>query len=297
MCIDVSSSLMQLGWPLYWTCDRRRIIRQTGVEVSESTLVINSSSLLSKPFVGPYSGSSPLLLELISYLCFCKYISPNLTIPCTHCRYTYYRFFPETLRSLVGNGSIPPPRWNRALIPIIGRSTLEISSERPSPKPLPNPFKLFTYPDLCILLFSSAIPYCAFYAVTATLSSLFEETFPSLSESIIGVCFLGVGLGGICGTISVGKLLDRQYQYVKRRFEKSIENESEKNVGIDGERTLININDHEDFPIERARMLLQHVWICIFSVTTIGYGWAIQSKVNIAVPLILQFISEFRSLR
>lgn len=91
-------------------------------------------------------------------------------------------------------------------------------------------------------------------------------------------------------------MLDRQYQFVKGQFEKSIGNDSEKNFGVDGETTLININDHEDFPIEKARMLLQHVWICIFSVTTIGYGWAIQSKVNIAVPLILQFISKFWSL-
>ena len=54
------------------------------------------------------------------------------------------RFYPETLRSMVGNGSIPAPKLNRALIPLIGRRGIEIDSSRPPVKPLPNPFKGLT---------------------------------------------------------------------------------------------------------------------------------------------------------
>ena len=76
-------------------------------------------------------------------------------------------------------------------------------------------------------------------------------------------------------------------------FERILNNDAEKAYEDEKiERNLVNINDHEDFPIERARMLLQHLWIGVFSAAAIGYGWVIQSKANIAVPLILQFIRK-----
>lgn len=209
-----------------------------------------------------------------------------------HCLYAHLRFFPETLRSLVGNGSIPPSTWNRAIIPIIGRSSKDTSCERPPPTPVPNPFRLFLEADLRVLLITTAIPYAVFSTIAASLAPLFEDTFPSLSESEIGLCYLGIGTGGIIGTISVGKLLDIQYQFVKRRFEKSIASDSEKTTEADGERTLVNIIDHENFPMEESRLLAQNIWMLSLAIATTGYGWAVQSKTSIAVPLILQFIGE-----
>lgn len=146
--------------------------------------------------------------------------------------------------------------------------------------------------DLRVLLITTAIPYAVFSTTAASLAPLFEDTFPSLSESEIGLCYLGIGTGGIIGTISVGKLLDIQYQFVKRRFEKSIASDSEKTTEADGERTLVNIIDHENFPMEESRLLAQNIWMLSLAIATTGYGWAVQSKTSIAVPLILQFIGE-----
>lgn len=90
----------------------------------------------------------------------------------------------------------------------------------------------------------------------------------------------------------MGKLLDIQYQFVKRRFEKKIASDSEKTTEADSERTLVNIIDYENFPMEESRLLAQNIWMLSLAIATTGYGWAVQSKTSIAVPLILQFIGE-----
>lgn len=209
-----------------------------------------------------------------------------------------HSFLPETLRSQVGNGSIPAPKWNRALIPIIGRSTLDVDSSRPPPRPLPNPFRLFKEPDMVCLLFPTGVLYAAFYAVTATISSLFSENFPWLTETQIGLCFLSVGGAGIIGAVLLGKVLDYQYRVTKRIFDEKRPPISEKGLEHSGKAQKIESSSDEaiDFPIEKARFRLQPYWIIVYSITLIGYGWSIESKTSIAVPLILQFIRKFNGL-
>lgn len=145
------------------------------------------------------------------------------------------------------------------------------------------------------MLLTNGILYSAFYAVSATLSSLFAEIYPFLSEAEIGLCFLGVGLGGVAGTVCSGKLLDYQFKAVKRKYDRSHANTSdpEKHDGS----TVRVFEQDEDFPIEQARLQAQHIWIFTFAIATIGYGWAIQRRVNLAVPIILQFISRCLSHR
>lgn len=214
------------------------------------------------------------------------YLHPLVSIVCLNAKASLIsssRFLPETLRSLVGNGSIPAQRWNRALLPILGRKTLSMSSERPPPKALPNPFRLFLEKDVLLILISQGILFAAFYAVTATLSTLFAVAYPFLSETEIGLCFLGVGIGGMIGTLTVGKLLDYNFNRIKQQ------REPKEKADADGPAS-----DHdEDFPIEKACLQFMHIFVWAFSVAQIGYGWAVQARVNLAVPLILQFVGEF----
>lgn len=193
---------------------------------------------------------------------------------------------------MVGNGSIPAPRWNRALVPIIGRHTRSKSSTRPPPKPVPNPFLLFIQPDLVLILLSLGIVYAAFYAVTATLSSLFTQHYPFLTETEIGLCFLSIGGGGSFGTIFQGKFLDWYFKRTKKRWEE----ENARRIGaneVDGEKQEKSDghDEHGTFPIEKATLNSQVVWICVFAASLIGYGWAIDKNASIAVPLVLQFTS------
>ena len=201
-------------------------------------------------------------------------------------------FFPETLRAQVGNGSIPAPKWNRPLIPIVGRTSVDSNSHRPPPAPVPNPLKLFTAPDLLLNLFGSSIVYSTYYAVTATIATLFDRDYPSLTETDIGLCYLSIGGGGMVGTAVSGKTLDWRYQIVKRKYYRSVgsgANVSEKEKQAD-KRTG---RDDEGFPIEKARLQLQFYFICLFSAFVIAYGWVIQANTSLAAPLVFQFIREY----
>ncbi|KAJ7162208.1 hypothetical protein C8R46DRAFT_1037463 [Mycena filopes] len=57
--------------------------------------------------------------------------------------------------------------------------------------------------------------YAVVYGVTASISSLFHDTYPWLSETKLGLCFLTVGGGMILGSLFCGKLLDWDYQRVR----------------------------------------------------------------------------------
>lgn len=97
---------------------------------------------------------------------------------------------------------------DRALIPNVGRASLDMNSTRPPFRPLPNPFKLFKQKDVIIILVSNGNCVAAYYAITAALSSLFAVNYPFLNETEIGLCFLAPDAGGVAGTVTAGKLLD-----------------------------------------------------------------------------------------
>ncbi|KAF7979401.1 hypothetical protein HWV62_42510 [Athelia sp. TMB] len=198
-------------------------------------------------------------------------------------------FLPETLRALVGDGSYVPSAIYRPLLPIIGRNRpVAENVEKPPKKPFANPLVLFTYPDVMVILVFNGIVYSVFYGVTATISVLFQQAYPYLSESDIGLCFLAIGGGMIMGSAVVGKLLDRDYAAFKARMIKKIK-EGSNETGMRPE----DVTKEENFPIELARLRTMPIYLGIFCAATIGYGWCLQARVSIAVPLVLHICMGF----
>ena len=185
----------------------------------------------------------------------------------------------------MGNGSVRPPVFWRPLIPVVGRS-IEYSDTKPPPKPLRNPFVLFTYLDVLTLLLYNGIIYAVFYGVTATISELFETAYPSLNQTEVGLCYLAIGGGMLIGTITNGKLLDREYQVIKRSIIRKAQRDSEKDFDW---KAFV---EDDKYPIEKARLRSAFIYTAIFIAAVFGYGWSIQARLHLAVPLILQFISE-----
>ncbi|KAG1813270.1 major facilitator superfamily domain-containing protein [Suillus subaureus] len=193
-------------------------------------------------------------------------------------------FLPETLRRLVGDGSVIPSPFYRPLMPLVGKGRVDHDAQKPPKPTLKNPLRLFFYLDVLNLLLFNAILYAVFYAVNTTISTIFAAKYPFLNEIDIGLCFLAIGGGMTIGTVSSGRMLDADFQRTKTRLVKKAEEDPEK-------RTLPeDVTREENFPAERARLRMVPLFTAIFVLTCAGYGWSLQRETNIAVPLILQVI-------
>jgi hypothetical protein len=202
----------------------------------------------------------------------------------------FSRFLPETLRAIVGDGSIPAGWIYTQPISLIGRHrSARISSERPAPKPFKNPLLMFAYPEIFVLLIFNGTLYAVMYGVTASLSVIFEKVYPYLNQTEIGLCFIPMGLGMSVGSLLSGRALDSYYRKIRDDLISQARIDSEKHVDPEA------IEKDPSFPIEKARLQILPWVVFVYTICVIGYGWALQSRVTIAVPLILQFISKFLS--
>ncbi|KZO95265.1 MFS general substrate transporter, partial [Calocera viscosa TUFC12733] len=192
---------------------------------------------------------------------------------------------PETLRTIVGDGSVLPPRLNRPLVPILGRrrkvdpnspaAVPERSTSHHTPLSV---LRLFRNVDLCLVLVSTAIPYSVFYGVITTMSPLFLENYPWLTESDIGLCYLANGGGCLLGSFVVGKMLDWEWQRVKRAAAAKGQLED----GGSGAKGGV--------PVEHARLRTTPYYWGAAASCVLVYGWLTQARVHIAFLLLFQFL-------
>ncbi|KAI9726106.1 MAG: hypothetical protein M1834_009422 [Cirrosporium novae-zelandiae] len=188
-------------------------------------------------------------------------------------------FLPETMRSLVGNGSIKPPsKIYYPIIPLVGRGkvTETAAPTNVGSRPSTNPFILLTYPDIIVTLLFTGVVYAVNYTITATISSSFAKAYPYLSSTDLGLCYLSSGGGMLVGSTVNGKILDREYRTIK--------------TGIAREKGADLEKGDDDFPIEYARLRTMPINLGIFIICAIGWGWCLDKKVSIAGPLVLQIV-------
>lgn len=106
-----------------------------------------------------------------------------------------FLFFPETARSIVGNGSVPAPHGiNRAPLFFPRRpSTAEeedgVAAQKSKPQKLtfwfPNLFKslkIVFYKDAALVLWMSAMYYTAYYCVQASIPNLFLDIYGTINQ-------------------------------------------------------------------------------------------------------------------
>lgn len=234
------------------------------------------------------NASQVYLLVSVHYVCRMHDFSAHVCHPSSRMfrqAYSYLaRFLPETLRRLVGDGSVVPSRLYRPLIPIVGKGRINYDAPKPPKVHLNNPLRLLFFPDVLNILIFNGVVYAIFYAVNTTISSFFASKYPFLNETEIGLCFLAIGAGCVVGGVTSGKMLDADYQRIKKNIAEKAKGDSEKHIRPE------DVTKDENFPIERARLRMVPIFTAIFAVTCAGYGWSLQREVNIAVPLILQFI-------
>ncbi|KAI4267006.1 MAG: hypothetical protein L6R35_006887, partial [Caloplaca aegaea] len=208
----------------------------------------------------------------------------------------------ETARRLVGNGSIPPSRINRSLLPRKIRSDANHITARPFKERfrVPNPMSclyIVFEKDTALVLVANAIFYVNYSCLQASLSTLIMDLY-GLNALQAGLTYLPYGIA--CGVTSfligmlvfhslkpglltkrdsnctAGKVMDRDYRVTAAA------------VGFTIDRT--SGDDLTEFPIEKARLRSIWYYVTVSTICTIGYGWTLQSRTHLAAPLILLFI-------
>lgn len=91
--------------------------------------------------------------------------------------------------------------------------------------------------------------------------------------------YLPSGIGGIFAAYGTGKVLDRDYHAVAKAH----------NLPLD--KGSIDANDLVDHPIEKARLRSVFALLAISASATLGYGWALNQRAHLSVPLVLQFLT------
>jgi multidrug resistance protein len=202
---------------------------------------------------------------------------------------------PETGRNVVGNGSVPPQGWNmtffewrkfsKAEPSTLSRSNTEegrrlAQEELAKSRKLrwPNPLKtihIIMEKDMAVVLIYNSLIYTAFYDIIATIPQLFADIY-HFNDLQIGLCYIPFGCGCAVASWVNGRMLDRNYKRVANQ------------IGFTIDRK--HGDDLRYFPIERAR--LEIIWpLLTFGLACVlGYGWVLEKNLNLAAPLVLQFL-------
>ncbi|EFQ35504.1 major facilitator superfamily transporter [Colletotrichum graminicola] len=203
---------------------------------------------------------------------------------------------PETLRSVVGNGSIVPPnRITKYPLCLYQRSTKLNWAARNSSSDPSSTKKVDVTGPIRILFSKGAAPIIIFLAVyyavwqmsITAMSSLFKSQY-GLSDTHIGLTFIANGAGSIVGTLVTGRILDLDYRRAKAKHEACDE----------AENAVLASTTLRDFPIEKARLRLVPIFSLLQCVSIAVFGWTINfsRRVHIAVPVISTFVTGWTAV-
>lgn len=232
---------------------------------------VTAGSLLG-PAMGPVIGG--LLSQFLGW----RSVFWFLTIFAGAFLVPFVLFFPETARAIVGNGSIPPPKWNLPLVHWFKSRRTAPPEDFARPKlRFPNPIRTLAIvfqKDIGIILFANAILFAGFYDVTASIPSIYNELY-GLNDLEIGLCYIPFGLGATVASIATGKMLDLNY----RRLAKVL------NVPLHETRS----RNLTHFPIEKARLQVALPLLTLGAFTVIAFGWCLDYGVHLAAPTTILF--------
>ncbi|UNI21668.1 hypothetical protein JDV02_007639 [Purpureocillium takamizusanense] len=225
------------------------------------------------PTIGPVLGG--ILIQFLgwrSVFWFCAIFVVVWLIP-------WILAVPETCRAVVGNGSIPPPKWNMTLVDFIrwrGVHQRPASAHKVKIR-TPNPLRtlyIVLRKEEGLILFVSAIIYVNFILVSATLSTLFKEIY-EFDELEVGLCYLPYGIGCCLSSLVTGYIVDWNYRRVAKK------------LGLPVRRR--KGDDLSKFPIEHARIQIVYPALTVGAACLIGWGWALEAEISVAAPLVLSF--------
>ncbi|KAJ9618782.1 hypothetical protein H2204_012914 [Knufia peltigerae] len=184
---------------------------------------------------------------------------------------------PETLRSIAGNGSLKVKGISQSLLGAYQRARYLRSrpqSSEPQKDDAPRrivdlwgPVRILFHLKTFAAVLLVAVHYTVWQSVLTALSTIVRDKYHT-TETQIGLIFLANGIGSIVGTLSIGRLLDRDYQKMTRKY----------------------AGNEEDLPIEKARLRTAWIWSALECISVLVFGWTVDQGVHISVPIISLFL-------
>ncbi|CAD6573957.1 MAG: hypothetical protein CYPHOPRED_005242 [Cyphobasidiales sp. Tagirdzhanova-0007] len=207
---------------------------------------------------------------------------------------TVLLFLPETLRSIVGDGSYPCSKQYKPLTELLRASETRNLVKNVALKKRKSmrdvdflaSFKILLEKDIICLMTYGGILYAVWYGLLTSLASDFKATY-NLSTVQLGLCFLPNGIGCIIGMIACRRIMDRDFKIVASQTASKEGTEQESLVP----KSRAGIRDLENFPIEHARLRSVPIVFFLFTTSLLIYGWTLQYQVHISVPLTASFVN------
>ncbi|KAF2970924.1 hypothetical protein GQX73_g2703 [Xylaria multiplex] len=203
---------------------------------------------------------------------------------------------PETLRTVVGNGSASPSNpiarypltlYQKTTKTKFTPQTLPPDAAKKATIDIAGPIRILFSKQAAPVVIFLAIYYAVWQMSITAVSVLFSELY-GLSETQIGLTFIANGAGSIIGTLITGKILDTDYKRVKAKHEADA-SQSGSETETDQPREVQH--DDVNFPLETARLRLLPLLALIQCASILTFGWTIQYRVHIAVPIVTTFIT------
>lgn len=138
--------------------------------------------------------------------------------------------------------------------------------------------KLFGEKETCLLLLYSGMIYASSYVVVSTLPTQLQ-TYHGLDIVQTSLCYLATGLGTMASVLATGRFLDWNFRRHANRLGVEISRKKQQ--------------DLQNFPIETARLQITFPLLIVAGASLLAYGWTMQARTNLAVPLTFLFLQSF----
>lgn len=202
----------------------------------------------------------------------------------------YFIFVPETARSVVGNGSIPPPRLFMTPSQRINHKRNPMPASEDNQEKIKrnrqqlNPFaalKILGEKEGGVTLGFGALIYGGYFMILTTLPNELTKRF-GFNAAQTGLCYLPIFVGSIFSRATAGWLLDWNFRRHARRLGVEISDRRQE--------------DMDSLPIEAARLQVSIPMIYTTALCVLAYGWTMQTKSSLAgIEVTLFFLGLFNS--
>ncbi|SCU88410.1 LADA_0E09978g1_1 [Lachancea dasiensis] len=196
---------------------------------------------------------------------------------------------PETKRTLVGNMSVKPARLiNRSPVFLLKRVQKQFHYDSPDFETLSpdrprvdliSTFKILAHPEILMSLLPAGLQFALWTLTLTSISSQLSAAPYNYKLTIIGICYLPSGIGGLIGSFVTGKIIDIYYKRAVQRFE------NRKEHGI--------IPSDAKFNTLRSRLFTSIPQNFLSVVAFTIFGWSVEKGWHISVPLITSAIGSF----